>query len=120
MKLVVFVTLACLGIVSGANAERGKNADGKCVTECSRSGGRPCPPCPPTFDPEAIDNEKKIADFELANESASESLEKSARVDSDYSSTDEYKRDRELVKSNKRIAGDLRELNDSVVKSREH
>lgn len=118
-KLTIFATLVCLGVASSANADRGKNSDGKCVDECSRSGGRPCPPCPPSFDPEAVDNMEKIADFEMKNEMVSESLDTSARADSSYRSTDEYKRDRELIKNNKRIAGDLRELNDSVEKSRE-
>ena len=64
-KLTIFATLVCLGVASSANADRGKNSDGKCVDECSRSGGRPCPPCPPSFDPEAVDNMEKIADFEI-------------------------------------------------------
>ena len=110
LKLCIGVALLLQAAPLQAQALRGRNDNGECVSPCSRAGGMPCQPCLPMIGPGSDDWEKSVAQVDSGNRAFLEAARERAEHDTEYRERS-FAADRQAYDDVQRDVRSMREIN---------
>jgi hypothetical protein len=93
LRIGVSVILLLAACAAEAQQRRGINDDRRCVTPCTRAGGRPCRPCKPLYGWSSTLGQNDWQLFRLENEAYLQEINALAAKDGAYRNSPDYEMD---------------------------